>query len=144
VQVNRVVDRLVRDRFFGVIGPHGAQYVRNLLRRPELLQIVPYYLKKRAVRMELERTARRHTPRVALQVSRVGVIGARARCPSQFAADRTRRTAKAFSNRPDAALVVAHGHHDGTLLRRQMGIDSGYGGTLQERVLHLVLEAAMC
>jgi hypothetical protein len=33
VQVDRVVDRLVRDRFVGVVGPHATQYVRNLLRR---------------------------------------------------------------------------------------------------------------
>jgi hypothetical protein len=45
-------------------------------------------------------------------------------------------------NGSDTALVVAHGHHDGTLLCRQMGIDSRHGSTLQERLLHLVLEVA--
>ncbi|WP_426117168.1 hypothetical protein, partial [Massilia sp. PWRC2] len=39
-------------------------------------------------------------------------------------------------------LVVPHGHHDGALLCRQMGIDFRHGSTLQQRVLHLVLEAA--
>jgi hypothetical protein len=30
VQADRVADRLVRDRFVGVVGLHGTQYVRNL------------------------------------------------------------------------------------------------------------------
>jgi hypothetical protein len=39
VQADRVADRLVGDRFFGVVGPHGRQYVRNLRGKPALLQI---------------------------------------------------------------------------------------------------------
>ena len=52
VQIDRVADRLVRDRFVRVVGPHGTQYVRNLLGRPEFLQIVPHHLEKRAIGME--------------------------------------------------------------------------------------------
>ncbi len=68
VQVDRLVDRLVRDRFVGVVGPHGSQYVRNLLRRPEFFQIVPHHLKKCAVRMALACATRRYTSCVTLQV----------------------------------------------------------------------------
>jgi hypothetical protein len=37
-----------------------------------------------------------------------------------FAADRTGGTAKAFSNGPEAALVIAHGHHGGSFLSLQV------------------------
>src|SRR5471032_318723 len=51
MQIDRVVDRLVRDRFVGVVGPHDAQYVRNLLRRPELLQKMPDHHEEHTVAM---------------------------------------------------------------------------------------------
>ncbi|WP_223149410.1 hypothetical protein, partial [Pseudoduganella aquatica] len=38
------------------------------------------------------------------------------------------------------ALVVAHGHDDSALLGCQMFVDSRHGGTLQQKVLHLVFE----
>jgi hypothetical protein len=69
-QVDRVINRLVRDRFVGVVGPHGTQYVRNLLRRPEFLQVVPYYLEERTINVKLGRAARRDAPGAALQVAR--------------------------------------------------------------------------
>jgi hypothetical protein len=94
--------------------------------------------------MKLGRTTRGHSPSVTLHVRHVRVVGATAGCTAQLAADRTGRTAKAFGNRPDAVLVVAHDHHDSTFLRRQVRINSGQCGTLQERMLHLVLEAAQC
>lgn len=75
VQVDLVVNRLVRDRFFGVIGPHGSQYVRNLLRRPELFEVSPDHLKERAIDVELGRPTRCDTPSIALLVSEVGMIG---------------------------------------------------------------------
>ena len=53
-----------------------------------------------------------------------------------------RGTAKAVNNGSDTALVIPHGHHDGTLLR-QMGLNFWHRNTLQERMLHLVLETAL-
>lgn len=142
MQIDRVVDRLVRDRFVGVVGPHGSQYVRNLLRRPECVQALPYNLEERAIDVELGRAPRCDTTRVTLLVGQVCVVGSRSRRPAQFTADRTGRATKTSGNGSDTALVVAHGHHDGAFLRRQMGIDFRHGSTLQEAVLHLVLEIA--
>uniref|UniRef100_UPI003CF41911 hypothetical protein n=1 Tax=Massilia sp. TWP1-3-3 TaxID=2804573 RepID=UPI003CF41911 len=39
-------------------------------------------------------------------------------------------------------LVGAHGHDDGALLSSQMFVDFCHGGTLQQKVLHLVFENA--
>jgi hypothetical protein len=40
------------------------------------------------------------------------------------------------------AQVGAHGHDDGPLLGCQMFVDFRHGGTLQQKVLHLVFENA--
>jgi len=87
VQIDCVVDRLMRDRFFGVVGPHGSQYVRNLLRRPERFQTLPYNLEKRTIDVELGRAPWRNTPGVTLLMREVGVVGAASRGPTQFATD---------------------------------------------------------
>jgi hypothetical protein len=89
MQLDRIINRLVRDRFVGVVRPHGTQYVGNLLRRPEFLQVVPYYLEERTINVKLGRAARRDAPRAALQVSKVRIISARPGCAPQFATDRT-------------------------------------------------------
>lgn len=47
VQVDRVVDRLMRDRFVRFVGPHGVQYVHNLLRRLARFQKLPYHMEER-------------------------------------------------------------------------------------------------
>jgi hypothetical protein len=41
------------------------------------------------------------------------------------------------------ALVVAHGHDNGALLAGQMFVVFRHGGTLQQKVLHLVFENAL-
>ena len=66
---------------------------------------------------------RRNATGPTLQMGKVGVMGAATGRTAEFTADRTRGH-KAFSNGADTALVVAYGHHDGTLLCRQVGIDS--------------------
>ncbi|HZV64976.1 MAG TPA: hypothetical protein VFG03_08735, partial [Telluria sp.] len=47
-----------------------------------------------------------------------------------------------FSNGSGGAQVGAHGHDNGALLGSQMFVNSRHGGTLQEKVLHLVFENA--
>jgi hypothetical protein len=143
MQVDRAVDRLMRERFVRVVGPHGSQYVRNLLRRPERVQTLPDNLEERAIDVELGRAPRCDMSGITLLVRQVRVVGARSRRPAQFTADRTWGAAEASGNGSDTALVVPHGHHDGTILCRQMGIDFRHGSTQQERVLHLVLETAL-
>src|SRR5476649_1608698 len=75
-------------------------------------------------------------------MGQIGIVGVAARCTPNFPADRTGSTAKAFSNVTDTAPVVEHGHYNGSFLSGQVGINSWHGSTLQEKVLHLVLEAA--
>lgn len=60
----------------------------------------------------------------------------------EFAADRARVAAKAFSNGTDGAQIRAHGHDNGALLIGQIRVDFWHGSTLQQRVLQLVLEYA--
>ena len=62
----------------------------------------------------------------------VGIIHAGGVCALEFAADRAGRTAKAFSNGSDAALIVAHEHDDRTVLWSQVNIVSRHGSTLQQ------------
>jgi hypothetical protein len=50
---------------------------------------------------------------------------------------------KTFSNGSGRAQVGAHGHDDGALLGGQMLVDFRHGGTLQQKVLHLVFENAV-
>src|SRR5471032_728831 len=76
-------------------------------------------------------------------MGQIGIVGVAARCRPNFPADRTGSTAKAFSNVTDTAPVVEHGHYNGSFLSGQVGINSWHGSTLQEKVLHLVLEAAV-
>ena len=75
-------------------------------------------------------------------MGQVGIVAIATRRTVKFTTDRTGSTAKALGNGSDTALVVPHGHHDGALLCRQMGIDFRHRSTLQQRVLHLVLETA--
>jgi hypothetical protein len=111
--------------------------------RPELLQIVPYHFEQRAIGVQLAPAPWRNPSGTALQVGKVSVVSAVTGRTLEFAADRTGGAAKAFSNGSDTALVVAHGHQDGPLLCRQMDVDFRHGSTLQQRVLHLVLETAL-
>lgn len=76
VQVDRVVDRLMRDRFVGIVGPHGWQYVRNLLRLPERVQTLPNNLEERRIDVELGHAPRCDTTGVTLLVRQVGIVGA--------------------------------------------------------------------
>lgn len=71
MQIDHIVDRLVRERFVGIVGPHGTQYVRNFLWRSERVQAMPYHLEERAVNVQLWRASRCHTTGVALLMSKV-------------------------------------------------------------------------
>jgi hypothetical protein len=84
---------------------------------------VPYDFEQRAIGVQLRQAPWRNPTGTALQVGKVGIVRAGPRRTANFAADRTGGTAKAFSNGSDTALVGAHGHQDGTLLCRQMGVD---------------------
>jgi hypothetical protein len=68
--------------------------------------------------------------RKRLHLSMVGIIHAHGAGALELAADRASRTAKAFSNGSDAALVVAHEHDDRTVLWSQVEIVSRHGSTL--------------
>src|SRR5471030_308954 len=131
MQIDRGIDGLMRDRFVRVVGPHDAQYVRNLLRRPELLEKMPDHHEQCAVTMQLGCAARCDAAGTTLQMGLVGIVGVGARRTINFPADRAGSTAKAFSNAADTALVVEHGHHDGSLLGGQVGVISRHGSTLQ-------------
>lgn len=117
--------------------------MRNLLRRPECVQALPYNLEQRAIDVEFEHAPRRDTPSITLLAREVSVVGAGSGRPAQFTADRTGGMAKALGNGSDTALVVTHGHHDGTFPCRQMGIDFWHGSTLQDGVFHLALDTAL-
>ena len=67
---------------------------------------------------------------MTLCMGQVGIVDAAATGAFEFAADRTGRTAKAFSNGSGGAQVGAHGHDNGALLGGQMFVDFRHGGTL--------------
>lgn len=53
-------------------------------------------------------------------------------------------TTRASANGFDTSMVVAHGDHaSALLLRRRVGINSKYGSTSQQAVLHLASKAAL-
>lgn len=104
---------------------------------------MPHHDEHHAVNMQLGYFARFDALRQGGRLGQVGIIHASSVRPLKLAADRTSRTAKAFSNGTDAALVVAHEHDDRTVLWSQMVIVSRHCNTLQQGVLHLVLENAL-
>jgi len=63
-------------------------------------------------------------------------------CPRDFTVHRAARTAKALSNGSNEARGVAHGCDDCALLGGEMLVDFRCGGTLRQKVLHLVFENA--
>lgn len=69
MEVDRIVDSLVRDRFIGVVGLHEAQYVRHLLWRPARAQILAHDLTERAIGIEFRRSARCDKPGVTVKHS---------------------------------------------------------------------------
>ena len=59
-----------------------------------------------------------------------------------FAAHRAGRATKTLSNGSNGTLGVAHGRDDCALLGGEMLVDFRCGGTLQQKVLHLLFENA--
>lgn len=104
---------------------------------------MPNDLKQDAAGVKLGHAPRRNPAGLALQMRLVGIVDAGTSGALDFAANRAGRTAKTSSNGPNGAQVVAHGHDDCALLGSQMFVDFRHGGTLQEKVLHLVFENAV-
>ena len=104
---------------------------------------MPDYLEQGPVHVQLGDTPWKKAAGMTLRMGQVGIVDAAAAGAFEFAADRAGRTAKAFSNGSGRAQVGAHGHDDGALLGCQMLVDFRHGGTLQQRVLHLVFENAL-
>ncbi len=98
-----------------------------------------HHEEERAVNVQLGRYA----TGIALLMSKVGIVGIGYRCTAKVRLMELGARSEAFSNCSDNALVISYSHHNSTLLRRQMGIDSWHSSTLQERVLHLVLETVL-
>ena len=85
-----------------------------------------------AVNVQLGHLARLDVLRQLLHLGLVRITHAGRVSALELSADRARRTAKAFGNGTDAALVVAHEHDDRTILWIQMNIVSRHGNTLQQ------------
>ena len=103
---------------------------------------MPDYLEQGPVLVQLGNTPRQQAASMAFRMGQVGIVDATAAGAFEFAADRAGRTAKAFSNGSGGAQVGAHGHDNGALLGGQMLVDFRHGGTLQQKVFHLVFENA--
>ena len=104
---------------------------------------MPNHLKQGSVCVQFGQASRQEATSLALRMCQVCIVDAGAAGALEFAADGAGRTAKTFSNGSGGAKVGAHGHDNGALLGSQMFVDFRHGGTLQEKVLHLVFENAL-
>jgi hypothetical protein len=66
--------------------------------------------------MQLRRPASDDMMSLTLQVRQIGIVDAVFAAAFDLAPDRAGRTKEAFSNGPDRAQVIAHGHDDGAFL----------------------------
>ena len=105
--------------------------------------MMPDDLKQSTTRLKFGCSSRHYTTSLALQMSQICIIHAGCAGLNEFTTDRTGRTAKAFSNIVGAAQVIAHSHDECALLSGEITIDFWHGNTLQQGVLHLVIEAAL-
>lgn len=90
MHVDGVVDGFVGHGFLGVVGPKAPEFARNLLRRPEKIQLMPDNLKEGPVRMQFVEPPWHQAPRMALRVGQVGIVDAGAAGALELAADRAR------------------------------------------------------
>ncbi len=84
---------------------------------------MPNDLEQDAAGVELGHAPRNCPAGLALQMRPVSIVDAGASGAFDFAADRARRTTKAFSNGPNGTQVIAHSHDDCALLGSQMFVD---------------------
>lgn len=106
VRINRVVDRLVRHMQFGVLGPHAAQRLRDLLRRPQPPQHVRHQRPQRPGRVKP-----RSRPRCNAALSAQTLRGARriangTGIAPELSAHGRRTATQNRSNRPSAASLL--------------------------------------
>jgi hypothetical protein len=108
VRIDGGVDGLVRDMQFGFVGPHGAQCLRDLLRRPQPTQHVRHQRPKRSVRIKLRAWSGLDSSRLATRLSATRNVGSTTGIARQLAADRRRAATEGQSNRPWSHALQQH------------------------------------
>ncbi len=99
VRIDGGVGGLVRDVQFGFVGPHGAQCLRDLLRRPQPTQHVRHQRPQRSVRVKLRGWSGLDSSRLATRLSTTRNEGSTTGIARQLAAERRRAATQGQSNR---------------------------------------------
>ncbi len=102
------VDGLVRDVQFGLVGPHGAQCPRDLLRRPQPTQHVRHQRPQRSARVKLRGWPALQATRLATRLGTTKSVGSTAGVALQLAADRRRAALLGQGNRPWGHALQQH------------------------------------
>ncbi|CAM3674854.1 hypothetical protein ACAN107058_13610 [Paracidovorax anthurii] len=120
MRVDGVVDRLVRDVQFGVLGPHALECPRDLLGRPIPAQHVGYQWPQRPIGIELGRraccSASRHTGRLC----RLPCVAAIVLVAPQFTAQARRAASQAPADESHAPSLLFQRLQHHPLFRLQL------------------------